>query len=401
MTNMTDAPTPPTPPPAGPPPGAGWGSRLLRRSSDDRIAAGVCGGLGEYFGVDPVIFRVLFAVTAFVGAGIVAYLIAWALIPERGAVNPPLDRAVAELRRRHVPVWLVVVVAAIVGWAALFSWWSPWPFVPVALATVVLVVALNRRPTAPQPAPPPGYPSDTAAYQAPPAAGVAERLSQAQATRSQVAAWVQESRAAARERRRRAAPMRWVILAVLAGTLLVLGICDAIGGIVIPAYFWAVLIVVGGGLIMGIALRRTPWTLALLLVPAAIGSFIFSGTKVSFHDGSGDNAVAPRSVAALDSEYRQAFGRTTIDLSNVGSVDASRTVVVRQAAGQLRVIVPRTLPVVVHSDVHLGSVEVDGSELQSGYNFSREVPTGPTGAADQLTLDVTVTAGQVDIERVG
>ena len=70
MTTMTDLPPVPPAPPAP--------VRQLRRSSTDRVAAGVAGGLGEYFGLDPVLFRVLFAVTSFFGgAGIVAYLLAW------------------------------------------------------------------------------------------------------------------------------------------------------------------------------------------------------------------------------------------------------------------------------------------------------------------------------------
>ena len=64
------SPPPPPGPPGSPPP---VGPRLLRRSDRNRVAAGVAGGLGEYFGVDPVLFRVLFAVGAFFGgAGILA-----------------------------------------------------------------------------------------------------------------------------------------------------------------------------------------------------------------------------------------------------------------------------------------------------------------------------------------
>ena len=114
--------------------------RTLRRSSSDRVAAGVAGGLGEYFRVDPVLFRVLFAATAFFGgAGAVAYLIAWAAIPESGAGNAPIDRFASQLRHRHVPLWLVASVAVVVAWALLFSWWAPWPFAPLVLAVVILV----------------------------------------------------------------------------------------------------------------------------------------------------------------------------------------------------------------------------------------------------------------------
>src|SRR5690348_3588736 len=129
---------PPPPPPA--PSGGQRPQRLLRRSSDDRVAAGVAGGLGEYFGVDPVLFRVLIATAAFFGgAGVLAYLVAWLAIPEQGTVNAPIDRFIAWLRRRHVPVWLVAVVAGVVLWAVAFSWWAPGRFFPIIAVVIVLV----------------------------------------------------------------------------------------------------------------------------------------------------------------------------------------------------------------------------------------------------------------------
>jgi phage shock protein PspC (stress-responsive transcriptional regulator) len=47
------------------------------------MIAGVCGGLGEYFDVDPLIFRLIFAVMIiFGGTGVLAYIVLWILIPE-------------------------------------------------------------------------------------------------------------------------------------------------------------------------------------------------------------------------------------------------------------------------------------------------------------------------------
>jgi phage shock protein PspC (stress-responsive transcriptional regulator) len=47
------------------------------------MIAGVCGGLGDYLGVDPVIVRLLWAVSIFgYGTGLLLYVIAWILIPE-------------------------------------------------------------------------------------------------------------------------------------------------------------------------------------------------------------------------------------------------------------------------------------------------------------------------------
>ncbi len=57
----------------------------LYRSNKDKILAGVCGGLGEYFKVDPVIVRLLWVVFSLVyGVGILIYIIAWIIVP----VNP-------------------------------------------------------------------------------------------------------------------------------------------------------------------------------------------------------------------------------------------------------------------------------------------------------------------------
>jgi phage shock protein C len=55
------------------------------------MIGGVCGGLGEYFGIDPTIVRVLWvAVTLLGGAGIIAYLILWIIMPQDhpGPVSP-------------------------------------------------------------------------------------------------------------------------------------------------------------------------------------------------------------------------------------------------------------------------------------------------------------------------
>ena len=69
------------------------GARRLTRSTTDRKLAGVCGGLAEYFGVDSTVVRVLWAILTIIpGAivlGIVAYLVAWFIMP-----NAPSPQAV-------------------------------------------------------------------------------------------------------------------------------------------------------------------------------------------------------------------------------------------------------------------------------------------------------------------
>jgi phage shock protein C len=64
--------------------GSSGGKRLLR-IRQGRIVAGVCAGLGAYFGIDANLVRLAFGVlTVFYGLGILLYLIAWLILPEEG-----------------------------------------------------------------------------------------------------------------------------------------------------------------------------------------------------------------------------------------------------------------------------------------------------------------------------
>jgi phage shock protein PspC (stress-responsive transcriptional regulator) len=65
----------------------------LRRSSTDRMLGGVCGGLAEYTGIDPVLWRVGMVALTLLGPGVIVYLLLWVLMPT-GPAGPqgPLDR---------------------------------------------------------------------------------------------------------------------------------------------------------------------------------------------------------------------------------------------------------------------------------------------------------------------
>jgi len=63
--------------------------KKLYRSKTNRKIAGVCGGLGEYFNVDPAIFRVVFLLLLLPGGlpGFVPYLIFWYVMPKEQSVD--------------------------------------------------------------------------------------------------------------------------------------------------------------------------------------------------------------------------------------------------------------------------------------------------------------------------
>ncbi|MGM0445046.1 MAG: PspC domain-containing protein [Bacillota bacterium] len=63
-------------------------NKKLYRSRKDQIIGGVCGGIAEYFGIDTTLVRLAFVLFALIeGAGVIAYIIAWIIIPERPVGN--------------------------------------------------------------------------------------------------------------------------------------------------------------------------------------------------------------------------------------------------------------------------------------------------------------------------
>lgn len=57
--------------------------RKLYRSRRNAVIGGVCGGIGNYFDVDPVLVRVIWLFAIFSGIGALAYIICWIVIPQR------------------------------------------------------------------------------------------------------------------------------------------------------------------------------------------------------------------------------------------------------------------------------------------------------------------------------
>ena len=58
--------------------------KRLYRSQTDKVIGGVCGGLGDYFNVDPVLIRIITVLLIIgYGVGLLAYIIAWIIIPKR------------------------------------------------------------------------------------------------------------------------------------------------------------------------------------------------------------------------------------------------------------------------------------------------------------------------------
>lgn len=121
--------------------------RVLRRSGSDRVIAGVCGGLGGYFGVDPIMFRIAFVILAIAGSGvgIALYIAAWVIMPQ-GESTPPDPGS----RPANASALLVGTIFVALGIGLLidlvFPWFDRlvWPSLLVALG--IYIILESRRP---------------------------------------------------------------------------------------------------------------------------------------------------------------------------------------------------------------------------------------------------------------
>ena len=121
--------------------------KRLYRSKKNSVIAGVCGGLGEYFNIDPVIFRIIAVILVLAeGIGLLAYIIAWIAIPQRedqeGAVEKRSEA------HKYLPGLILVVVGLIFLLNNIFPWWFRFDvilsLILVALGIAILVKALSR-----------------------------------------------------------------------------------------------------------------------------------------------------------------------------------------------------------------------------------------------------------------
>jgi phage shock protein PspC (stress-responsive transcriptional regulator) len=63
-------------------------AKKFYRSRKNRVIAGICGGLAEYFDVDPIIVRLITLILVMsAGGGLLAYLIAWVVVPEEPGLH--------------------------------------------------------------------------------------------------------------------------------------------------------------------------------------------------------------------------------------------------------------------------------------------------------------------------
>jgi phage shock protein PspC (stress-responsive transcriptional regulator) len=326
--------------PTGEPP-----PRRLTRTSGDTVIGGVAGGLGRYFDIDPILFRIGFVVLTFVGgAGVIAYLALLAFVPSDdpdAMTGGPRVAAIAGAVVLGLALLIFLGGGFFFGPGLLF-------FAAVALAAVVLWRTLDR---------------DEGAD-----------------------------------------PARTLARVALYGALALAVVCLAIGVGIGAALGGdvaiAVLAVVAGlALIAAAFFGGARW----LIVPAlalVLPLAVVAAADLEFEGGIGDREYRPTSLTQLRDRYEVGAGELDVDLREL-DLPAGRTdLTVDLGLGSAIVWVPANACVTSDVAVGAGGVDVlDEDEAGVDLDVVHEA-TAATGRP-QLHIDADVGIGALEVVREG
>jgi phage shock protein PspC (stress-responsive transcriptional regulator) len=367
----------------------------IQRRTDDKWIAGVCSGVADRLGVDPVIVRAAVVLLSLLGGfGVTVYLVAWALLPnDRGKIVA--ERALRDGDGGSV---VLIVIAAFAlfggsGWGH-SGWQSPWGLLLTGVLVWWLIRRSGNRPDTSQRvnAQSPGTqsaagpsPSQSAAGQSPTTAGpVVPR----------------------KPRRRSGGPLMALLAVGLAlvtyGSLIWLGTRFSWTGnheVIAMAGSLATI----GLLLVGLGLAG--WRagfVAFLAVVLAISAWSSTVVPAGLRVGGpvGDATWAPTSVVP-GASYHQGIGNGVLNLSGLPpeGLRAAR-IPASVGIGDLTVIVPQGLTVQVVGHVGLGQIvqpgETEGNG-QGGTDIHRLVVIGdgPT----EVMVDAEVGVGQLTVVK--
>lgn len=386
------------------------------------MVGGVCAALGHFTDVDPVIYRVTFAVlTIFGGAGLVLYLIGWLLIPEAGAPGSAVDRQLHRPGGRpSVPV-LIGVGLAVVILAGIVSNNGGAGLALVIVAGIALLASRTQSPAPATSAPPPGWGVPASAYgpgspplgfdpgNYPPAATATSHAGDAGPPAylpygAQPAYVAPTGTAGAQPAAARPRPRSVLGLATGSVAVVLLGALLLIANLTgrqlsVARVIAAALIVVGCGLLVGAWFGRSRGLIALgcLLTVATLAAAAVSAVSVPVAGGAGNRTWAPASVAELRPLYQLGAGEATLDLSRLRAVDG-RHVQARVGLGQLRVLVPWDVDVTVHGRTGAGNLTLFGDD-RADRGLERRITDPGVGSTGSIDLDLKVGVGVIEVDR--
>ncbi|MDI2126804.1 PspC domain-containing protein [Yinghuangia seranimata] len=411
-------------PPPGPP--GDRGNPPLVRTVDDRVVAGVAGGVGRHFGVDPVIFRVVFAVlTLFGGLGVLLYGLSWLLMP---ADDQPVPLARDVLNGRHIGQAVLPIAVAGIGTGVFFSYVDDgfdgaFPLLIVAAVLLYISRAHTRRGQAKTLAQSPVAWSDgpgTAAY-AEAAAGTATAPGAADApvggTGGPAAGpglapgpapwWQRSTPEQAEPAPKKPKPRSYLAPATLSLATVAAGVMwwlDATTSVNITAQvaLSVVLAILACGLLVGTFVGRGRWLVVPALVVSAMVTAV-AAISVPITGSLGDQTFHPTTPAAVHSPYRMKAGDMRVDLTDLAPYDGVK-VTATIGAGTVRVFVPNDARVVVHATSDAGEIRLGDDQRSSGWHPKRDTVLEPAAGGTPggtITLDLGVGLGDVEVIQGG
>jgi len=332
---MTSTPTPSTEP------------RKLARSTEDHMVAGVAGGLGRYFGLDPVLFRIAFGISVFFGGvGLLAYIALVAFLPHDDG-RPSWIEGRSRVTTVVAIICLAIAAVSILRPPAFVL--GPWLLCLAVLG--VLAVLLYR-------------------------AFGGERGDDA----AQIIA--------------RGTLVLLVLVAAL-GAATAVGFIAALGGGVAVAI---IAIAAGFGLVAAGLLGGPRWLIlpvVVLIMPLAV----VSAADIDLRGGVGEVKYRPQTVADIHPQYRLGVGHMDLDLSRLDLPAQTTQVNVSMGMGEARVRVPAGTCVLTDAKIGVGAADVPERSNQ-WIDISLEPDEPPADAPRRrLLVNADIGVGHLQIDN--
>jgi phage shock protein PspC (stress-responsive transcriptional regulator) len=359
----------------------------VRRRTNDKWFGGVCSGLADRLGVDPVIVRAALVLLSLLGgAGVTIYLVAWSLLPnDKNEI--PAERALRDGDGGSV-VLIVIAALAVLGgswWGRGLGWGFPWGLALIGLLIWWLVQRSGNSPDADQRVSAQRLGTPSAAGPSPTAPGPV---------------------AYKRLGRRSGGPLMALLAVGLAlvtyGSLIWMGTEYSWTGSHQAIAFAGSLAAMGLLMVvLGLAGWR-PGFVTFLAIVLSIAAWSSAVVPNGIHLGGriGDATWAPTSVSG-DANYQLGVGDGVLNLSGLPTEGLSEAKIPAYVGmGELKVVVPPDLTVKVVGHVGLGEILLPndaGNSGQGGSDVSRSVVIGdgPT----EVVVDAGVGIGQLTVVK--
>jgi phage shock protein PspC (stress-responsive transcriptional regulator) len=335
-------------PSAEQPSAGGQAPKRLTRTRADRVIGGVCGGLGRYFNVDPLLFRIGAVALVFLGgAGILLYLAALLLVPNE---DQPAPIAPGAQGRNRALVIAGVVALLIVAWPFLLFGGALFAGVGIPLAVLV-------------------------------GAGV-------------LVWWLVSGEGpsgSAGDIARRAA----LGVAVVIGCFILFFVAGFGAGAGPDWLVPALVVAAGAAIAAGAFLKPVRW----LVPPAmtiALAAGVVAAADIDFDGGIGQREYRPGSSVDLRDHYDLGIGELVVDLRDTDLPKGDVPLDLDVGIGEARVIVPDDVCVATNAEVGAGNIAIFGRDHGGIDAFYENSPTAkPT--TTRLLLHADVGMGEVRV----